>query len=65
MHTALRLGGRAAEEVRRINPRCHICFYGLYASLNADYLLSPPLTFSLLERFVLPCPGSCSRMDTF
>jgi len=39
MHTALRLGVRVAEEVRRINPRCHICFYGLYASLNADYLL--------------------------
>jgi len=39
MHTALRLGVRVAEEVRRINPRCHVCFYGLYASLNADYLL--------------------------
>ena len=39
MHTALRLGVRVAEEVRRVNPRCHICFYGLYASLNADYLL--------------------------
>ena len=38
MHTALRLGVRVAEEVRRINPRCHICFYGLCASLNADYL---------------------------
>ena len=40
MHTALRLGLRVAESVRRINPRCHICFYGLYASLNRDYLLS-------------------------
>jgi radical SAM superfamily enzyme YgiQ (UPF0313 family) len=39
MHTALRLGFRVAQEVRRINPTCHICFYGLYASLNADYLL--------------------------
>jgi radical SAM superfamily enzyme YgiQ (UPF0313 family) len=39
MHTALRLGLRVAEAVRRINPRSHICFYGLYASLNADYLL--------------------------
>lgn len=39
MHTALRLGVRVAERVREINPRCHICFYGLYASLNADYLL--------------------------
>lgn len=39
MHTALRLGLRVAQEVRRVNPACHICFYGLYASLNADYLL--------------------------
>lgn len=39
MHTALRLGVRAAERVRQINPGCHICFYGLYALLNADYLL--------------------------
>lgn len=39
MHTALRLGVRAAEQIRRINPSCHICFYGLYASLNSNYLL--------------------------
>lgn len=39
MHTALRLGLRVAEAIRRINPDCHICFYGLYATLNADYLL--------------------------
>ncbi|HEY9233257.1 MAG TPA: CUAEP/CCAEP-tail radical SAM protein [Blastocatellia bacterium] len=39
MHTALRLGVRIAEQVRRINPDCHICFYGIYATLNADYLL--------------------------
>jgi radical SAM superfamily enzyme YgiQ (UPF0313 family) len=40
MHTALRLGLRVAMEIRRLNPDCHICFYGLYASLNSDYLLS-------------------------
>lgn len=39
MHTALRLGVRVAERVRQINPAARICFYGLYASLNADYLL--------------------------
>jgi radical SAM superfamily enzyme YgiQ (UPF0313 family) len=39
MHTALRLGVRIAERIRRINADCHICFYGLYAALNADYLL--------------------------
>ncbi|MBI4455748.1 MAG: radical SAM protein [Acidobacteria bacterium] len=40
MHTALRLGVRVAEFARRINPNCHVCFYGLYAWLNADYLLA-------------------------
>ena len=39
MHTALRLGVRVAELVRTMNPACHICFYGLYASINAEYLL--------------------------
>jgi radical SAM superfamily enzyme YgiQ (UPF0313 family) len=40
MHTALRLGSRVAEEIRKLNPECHICFYGLYASLNSEYLLN-------------------------
>ena len=39
MHTALRLGARIAERVRALNPAAHICFYGLYASLNGGYLL--------------------------
>jgi radical SAM superfamily enzyme YgiQ (UPF0313 family) len=39
MHTALRLGTEVAARVRRVNPRAQICFYGLYAWLNADYLL--------------------------
>ena len=39
MHTALRLSIPIAERVRRLNPDAHICFYGLYASLNGDYLL--------------------------
>jgi radical SAM superfamily enzyme YgiQ (UPF0313 family) len=40
MHTALRLGVRISGEIRKINPDVHICFYGLYASLNSDYLLA-------------------------
>src|SRR5204863_1201195 len=39
MHTALRLGVRVAERVRQVNPTAAVCFYGLYAALNADYLL--------------------------
>ena len=39
MHTALRLGTELATRVRRLNPATPICFYGLYAWLNAGYLL--------------------------
>lgn len=39
MHTALRLGVGVAELIRATHPSCHICFYGLYASINAAYLL--------------------------
>ena len=39
MHTALRLGVAVARRVRRLNPTCHVAFYGLYATLNASHLL--------------------------
>ena len=40
MHTALRLGVMVARRVRDVNPACHILFYGLYATLNANHLLA-------------------------
>lgn len=40
MHTALRIGVRAAERIRAINPDAAVCFYGLYALLNREYLLA-------------------------
>jgi radical SAM superfamily enzyme YgiQ (UPF0313 family) len=40
MHTALRIGVRAAEQIRRLNPTVHVCFFGLYAILNREYLLA-------------------------
>ena len=45
MHTALRLGTTVAGRVRALNPDAHICFYGLYATLNADYLLRTAADF--------------------
>ncbi len=39
MHTALRLGVAAARRIRTVNPGAFICFHGLYAVLNAEYLL--------------------------
>ncbi|HYV66853.1 MAG TPA: CUAEP/CCAEP-tail radical SAM protein, partial [Myxococcales bacterium] len=36
MHTALRLGVRVAQ---RAPAEAHVCFFGLYAELNAEHLL--------------------------
>ena len=38
MHTATRLAANLVPGVREKNPRAHICFYGLYAPVNEDYL---------------------------
>ncbi len=48
MHTALRLGVEVARSVRRLNPAAHLCAYGLYATLNADYLLGEGLFDSVI-----------------
>ena len=40
MHTALRLGVHLHQRIRELNSDVTICMYGLYAKLNADYLLS-------------------------
>jgi radical SAM superfamily enzyme YgiQ (UPF0313 family) len=40
MHTALRIGVEAAHKVRAVNARAVLVYYGLYAGLNADYLLA-------------------------
>jgi radical SAM superfamily enzyme YgiQ (UPF0313 family) len=38
MHTATRLAVRVLTKVRALNPRAHLCAYGLYAPVNADLL---------------------------
>ena len=38
MHTATRLAAALLPSVRKMNPRAHICFYGLYAPVNESYL---------------------------
>jgi radical SAM superfamily enzyme YgiQ (UPF0313 family) len=40
MHTALRVGVALIARVRAVNPACHIVAHGLYAQLNAEYLLA-------------------------
>ena len=38
MHTATRLAARLLPRVRALNPRAHLCCYGLYASMNEGWL---------------------------
>lgn len=38
MHTATRLAIEVVPEIRRLNPRAELCFFGLYAPANADLL---------------------------
>lgn len=40
MHTATRLAVPVARRVRKLNPAAHLCFYGLYAPMNASFLRS-------------------------
>ncbi len=47
MHTALRLGISLLHRIRQINPDVSICMYGLYATLNAGYLLSHGVDFCI------------------
>jgi radical SAM superfamily enzyme YgiQ (UPF0313 family) len=38
MHTATRLAAGLITPIREMNPLAHICFYGLYAPVNEEYL---------------------------
>ncbi len=40
MHTATRLACKLIPSLREQNPQAHICCYGLYAPMNAEYLRS-------------------------
>jgi radical SAM superfamily enzyme YgiQ (UPF0313 family) len=56
MHTALVLGRRVGAHVRAANPGTHLCFFGLYATLNrallgveADSVLGPDCEAQVVE----------------
>src|SRR5439155_23555693 len=38
MHTATRIAATVVERVKKLNPRAHLCFYGLYAPVNEGFL---------------------------
>jgi radical SAM superfamily enzyme YgiQ (UPF0313 family) len=51
MHTATRLAAPLIRRVRDLNPEAKICCYGLYSSINADYLRSIGVDFALGGEF--------------
>ena len=51
MHTATRLAVRVIEKVRLLNPEAHLCAYGLYAPVNADFLRALGVTTILGGEF--------------
>jgi radical SAM superfamily enzyme YgiQ (UPF0313 family) len=48
MHTAARLGIELARGIRRLNPRTHIVFYGLYATPLYERLMGSGLADSVI-----------------
>ncbi len=54
MHTALRLGVYVVKRIREINPDAIICLYGLYAGLNAAYLLKNGVDFCIAGEYESP-----------
>lgn len=54
MHTALRLGEQIAQHIRQVNPAAHICFYGLYALLNAEHLLQRTIDSAIGGEYETP-----------
>lgn len=63
MHTALRLGVQAAAQVRAVNPQAHICFYGLYAWLNREYLLAEVADSVIGGEYEEPLAGLVSALS--
>src|SRR6201993_2722444 len=63
MHTALRLGVRVAERVRQLNPAAAVCFYGLYAALNADYLLERVGDYCIGGEYETPLVALAEALD--
>ena len=62
MHTAIRLGVKAGKLVRGLNPQCHICYFGLYASLNENYLLNGVADSVIGGEFETPLTQQVDRL---
>ena len=63
MHTALTLGLHLAKHIRHRYPHTHICFYGLYASLNAQYLLEETADSVIGGEYEVPLIQLLDRLE--
>lgn len=63
MHTALRLGIEAARRIRAMSSSAHLCFYGLYAGLNAAWLLGQGADSAIGGEFEAPLVGLAAALD--
>jgi radical SAM superfamily enzyme YgiQ (UPF0313 family) len=63
MHTAARLGVATATRIRKLNPRGHVCFFGLYASLHADILLAGPADSVIGGEFETPLAELAAALE--
>ncbi len=63
MHTALRLGEQVARRIRALNPEAFICLYGLYALLNADYLLQDTIDAAIGGEYEEPLLKLVAALD--
>ena len=59
MHTATRLASQLLPILRAPNPRAHLCCYGLYAPMNAEYLRSLGVATILGGEFENGSGASC------
>ena len=63
MHTATRLAARLVEKIRPLNPHAHLCFYGLYAPVNEEYLRGLGVATILGGEFEEGLVSLASRLD--
>ena len=64
MHTATRIAVPIVERVRRINPKAHLCCYGLYAPMNETYLCKLGVNTILGGEFETGLASLVERLST-
>ncbi len=65
MHTATRLAVALLPRIQEINPRAHICFYGLYAPVNAGFMRQLGAQTILGGEFEVGLENLVSRLTKF